>query len=171
MPEGKSSPSTAAPGRIRPRSSRCSCSAAASWLSHPCAQPSELPQRRSFAPFRPVAGPAESVEHLPLAGSAPHAVRICLMAAFGSFETEREIYSDPIYTVYSARKPGDSKSEYAIKVFSVHRAGFDEESAKELDPLLSDIERSCVQRIEIQKQAAASSALISPILETGQDER
>jgi len=64
------------------------------------------------------------------------------MAFFGSFETGREIYSDPIYTVYGARKSGDATSEYAVKVFSIHQVSLEAESTTDLEPLLSDIERS-----------------------------
>lgn len=93
------------------------------------------------------------------------------MASFGSFESEREVYSGATYTVYSAKKQGDSKTEYAIKVFSVHHISLEPESAAQLDPLLSDIERACVERIAIQEKAAASSKLVATIFETGRDER
>jgi hypothetical protein len=93
------------------------------------------------------------------------------MASFGSFETEREVYSGPTYTVYSARKQGDPKTEYAIKVFSVHHIGLEPESAEQLDPLLSDIEKACVDRVAVQQKAAASSKFVAPIFETGRDER
>src|ERR1043166_7376304 len=93
------------------------------------------------------------------------------MASFGSFETEREIYSGPLYTVYSARKAGDPRTEYAVKVFSLHHAAFDTESAAQLDPLLTDLERSCSDRIATQQQAAAGSKYVAPVLETGKDDR
>jgi hypothetical protein len=93
------------------------------------------------------------------------------MATFGSFETERETYSGPTYTVYSAKKLGDPKTEYAVKVFSVHHIGLEPESAAQLDPLLSDIEGTCVARIAVQQKAAASSKFVASILETGSDER
>jgi hypothetical protein len=93
------------------------------------------------------------------------------MASFGSFETERETYSGPTYTVYSARKQGDPTTEYAVKVFSVHHIGLEPESETQLDPLLSDIERSCVERIAIQGKAAASSKFVAATFETGRDER
>jgi hypothetical protein len=93
------------------------------------------------------------------------------MASFGSFETERETYSGPTYTVYSAKKQGDPKTDYAVKVFSVHHIGLEAESATQLDPLLSDIENACVQRIGVQQKAAEASKLVAPILETGSDER
>lgn len=93
------------------------------------------------------------------------------MASFGSFETEREVYSGPTYTVYSARKAGDPKTDYAVKVFSVHHIGLEPESAAQVEPLLSDIERACVDRIAIQQKAAGTSKFIAPIFETGRDER
>ncbi len=92
------------------------------------------------------------------------------MALFGSFETEREVYSDPIYTVYSARKPGDT-GHYAIKVFSIQRAGFEAETATELAPLLLDFESARLQCIDLQAKGAAASRFISPIFEHGQDDR
>lgn len=93
------------------------------------------------------------------------------MALFGSFETEREVYSDPIYTVYSAKKLGNSKSQYAIKVFSIKRVGFDPETAGDLAPLLTDIESSRIECIKLQARAAADSKCIAPVLERGHDQR
>jgi len=93
------------------------------------------------------------------------------MASFGSFETERETYSGPTYTVYSAKKQGDPTTEYAIKVFSVHHIGLEPESETQLDPLLSDIERACVERIALQGKAAAASKFVAATFETGRDER
>ncbi len=93
------------------------------------------------------------------------------MASFGSFETEREVYSGATYSVYNAKKQGDSKTEYAIKVFSAHHITLEPEAAEQLDPLLSDIERACVDRIAVQQKAAATSKFIAPILENGRDER
>src|SRR5438132_9799654 len=93
------------------------------------------------------------------------------MPSFGSFQADREIFSDPFYTVYAARKSGDPQSEYAIKLFSLHHIDLDKQNADVLDPLFSDIERSCVERIGVQERAAAASQFVSPILETGQDER
>src|ERR1043165_3552333 len=92
------------------------------------------------------------------------------MPSFGSFEVEREIYSGPTYTVYSAKKSGDA-TEYAIKVFSVHHISLEPESATQLDPLLSDIEKACVERIAVQQKAAVSSKCVAPIFETGRDDR
>src|SRR5947207_712942 len=94
------------------------------------------------------------------------------MATFGSFETEREIYSDAIYTVYAATKPGDAKSEYAVKLFHTQR-GFEAEIPTELGGLLNpqDVERSCIESIGVQERGAAASAFIAPVLESGHDER
>ena len=93
------------------------------------------------------------------------------MATFGSFETDREVYSGSNYVVYSARKTGDPETNYAVKVFSVHRNRLDAESAAELETLLSDIEGACVARIAVQQQAAAASKYVTPIIETGRDEQ
>jgi len=93
------------------------------------------------------------------------------MASFGSFETDREIYSGPTYTVYGAKKSGDPTTDYVIKVFSIPRSSFGFEAAEDLDPLISDIERSCAERIALQQKTAASSKFVSVVLETGQDER
>src|SRR6185369_13136661 len=93
------------------------------------------------------------------------------MPSFGAFQTVREVYSGPTYTVFSARKPGDPKTEYAVKVFSVRQLGIELESATELDPLLKDLEQACTERVTAQQKAAASSKFICPILERGQDER
>src|SRR5947208_749558 len=92
------------------------------------------------------------------------------MALFGSFETDREVYSGPIYTVYSARKRGDPSPEYALKVFSIQQVGFDPEAA-DLAPLLVDIQGSRIQCIEIQAQASGISKCIAPVYEKGQDDR
>src|SRR5437016_8171566 len=93
------------------------------------------------------------------------------MPSFGSFETEREVYSDAIYTVYNARKTGDPKTEYAVKVFSIQRGAFEPETMAELGGLLGDIERSRVESIGVQEKGAAASANVAPVLESGHDER
>jgi hypothetical protein len=92
------------------------------------------------------------------------------MASFGNFETEREVYSDAIHSVYGARKAGDNTA-YALKVFSIQRIGFEEETRTEIESLLGDLERSRIKCIEIQRKAAESSGYIAPVLETGYDER
>src|SRR5439155_26881743 len=68
-------------------------------------------------------------------------------------------------------KSGDPKSEYAVKVFSLQRIGFDTETATQLKPLLSDIEEATIQRIAVQQQAAAASKCVTPVFETGREER
>jgi len=93
------------------------------------------------------------------------------MPTFGSFETEREIYSDPIYTVYLGRKSGNPKSEYAIKVFSIQGSGLESETAADIESLLTDIERSRIQGIEVQEKGARASKNISPVLEKGRGEQ
>jgi len=93
------------------------------------------------------------------------------MAAFGSFETEREIYSDPLYTVYTARKSGEPKADYAVKVFSAQQVGIDTQITTEVEPLLSDLERARVESIRVQQQAAEASSCVAPVLESGHDER
>jgi len=87
------------------------------------------------------------------------------MASFGNFETDREAYSDPIHTVYSARKQGDD-TPYAVKVFSIQRIGFEDEARTELQPLMGDLERARVKCIEIQRKTAEASAFVAPVLET-----
>lgn len=93
------------------------------------------------------------------------------MALFGSFETEREVYSDPIYTVYGAKRSGETKADYAVKVFSIQRVGFDEDTSTELAPLLLDIESARLQCIELQSRGAGASKCIAPVFDKGQDER
>ncbi len=93
------------------------------------------------------------------------------MASFGSFETVREVYSDPIYTVYSATRTGDPQSEYAIKVFSIHQTPMETGTAETLEPLLADIENARSDAIRVQAKAASASKFIAPVFLTGQDER
>src|ERR1051326_1867788 len=92
------------------------------------------------------------------------------MASFGSFQIEREVYSGSTYTVYSARKSDDPQTEYALKVFALQRSDFDAETASQLSPLISDLERACAERIAVQKKAAEVSEFVTPVLETGHDE-
>src|SRR5262249_21103686 len=95
---------------------------------------------------------------------------LSLMASFGSFQIEREVYSGSTYTVYSARKSDDPQTEYALKVFTLQLSDFDAEIAKQLSPLITDLEQACVQRISVQQKAAEASELVTPVLETGQGE-
>ena len=92
------------------------------------------------------------------------------MVAFGSFSTEREVYSDPNCTVYTARRRGDPQSEYVVKVFRL-RPG--DEAAQLAGSSVQPDERAraLVQSIELQAQASAVSQNIAPVFERGQDER
>jgi len=92
------------------------------------------------------------------------------MAAFGSFETDREVFATPLYTVYSARKAGDS-ARYAVKLFSAQRLGLDTELAGEFAPQPADLQTARLQALAIQERGAAGSRYIEPILEKGHDER
>ncbi len=92
------------------------------------------------------------------------------MALFGSFETEREVYSDPIYAVYLARKSGDPGGEYAVKVFRL--PANDLEAQLTGQPLSREqLEQARRKSVSLQELAATGSRFISPVLERGQDER
>ncbi len=92
------------------------------------------------------------------------------MALFGSFETEREVYSDPIYTVYSARKRGEASWDYAVKLFRLPATGPEAESAVDAGTR-DELQRQHLSRITVQQTGAAASAFIAQILERGQDDR
>lgn len=91
------------------------------------------------------------------------------MASFGSFETEQEVYSDAVYTVYLARKSGDAATEYALKVF--HWPASDEVELTGQVLRRDELERARVNSIDQQQRAAANSRFVAPILERGRDER
>jgi len=94
------------------------------------------------------------------------------MPIFGSFETGREIHSDPGKTIYAATKRSDSTWEYAIKIFHMHPEG-DNTGAPE-DQGAANLEvvvRSGMESVAIQQKAAAASSFVAPILESGRDER
>ena len=95
------------------------------------------------------------------------------METFGPFAVVRELDSSNGATVYKARKEGDPRGEYIVKVFSLERLVSEEgEGVKsELDPLFKDIGGSFTSRINLQKQAAEKSPLFAPILAAGHDER
>jgi PEGA domain/Sulfatase-modifying factor enzyme 1 len=95
------------------------------------------------------------------------------MEIFGPFETGRLLDSGGGATVYEAKKEGDRKGRYAVKVFSLEHAveGAPSEEAAELAPLFHDIAATFTQRINVQKQAAEGSGYVAPILGGGQDER
>ncbi len=95
------------------------------------------------------------------------------MEVFGSFETSRELSSGQGARVYRARQTGVSAADdFVVKVFSLEPLiGPDQETRSDLDPLLADLSQAFTRRVELQRQAAAGSSRIAPILETGQDER
>ena len=95
------------------------------------------------------------------------------METFGHFAVVRELDSSNGATVYKARKEGDRKGEYIVKVFSLERLVSEEgEGVKsELDPLFKDIGGAFTSRINLQKQAAEKSPWFAPILAAGHDER
>ncbi len=95
------------------------------------------------------------------------------MEIFGPFETGRLLDSGGGAMVYEAKKEGDRKGRYAVKVFSLEHAveGAPTEEAAELAPLFHDIAETFTQRINVQKQAAEGCPYVAPILGGGQDER
>src|SRR5216683_4332444 len=95
------------------------------------------------------------------------------MGAYGSFETDRELSSAQGARVYRARQTGVSAGDdFVVKVFSLESLiGPDQQTRSDLDPLLADLSQAFTRRIELQRQAAAESKRIAPILETGKDER
>jgi len=95
------------------------------------------------------------------------------MGAYGSFETDRELSSAQGARVYRARQTGVSAGDdFVVKVFSLDSLiGPDQQTRSDLAPLLADLSQAFTRRIELQRQAAAVSKRIAPILETGKDER
>src|SRR6266446_2001485 len=95
------------------------------------------------------------------------------MGAYGSFETDRELSSAQGARVYRAHRTGVSAGDdFVVKIFSLESLiGPDQETRSDLDPLLADLNQAFIRRIELQRQAAAVSKRIAPILETGKDER
>jgi hypothetical protein len=92
------------------------------------------------------------------------------MASFGSFETVREVYSDPIYTVFFARKSGDPVTEYAVKVFRLPASQLEAELTGHA-PSREELEKARLDSLSVQERAAANSRLIAPVLERGNDDR
>jgi hypothetical protein len=92
------------------------------------------------------------------------------MASFGSFETEREAYSDVIYTVYTARKVNDSGGQYAVKVFRLPDRGLEAEVAGGTESH-DELECARLSSIDVQQEAAAGSPFVAPVLERGNDSR
>src|ERR1051325_2277241 len=94
------------------------------------------------------------------------------MPAYGPYESTREIASGHGAVVYSARKAGETKDNYAVKVFALDSfIGGDEEVRSQLDPLLADFNRTFTRSVELQKKAAEVSRHVAPILEVGLEER
>src|SRR5260370_34102580 len=95
------------------------------------------------------------------------------MGAYGSFETDRELSSAQGARVYRARQTGVSAGDdFVVKVFSLESLiGPDPQTRSDLDPLLADLSQAFTRRIELQRQAAAESKRLAPILESGKDGR
>jgi hypothetical protein len=92
------------------------------------------------------------------------------MALFGSFETGREVYSDPGYTVFSAHKQGDSLTEYALKVFRFPVSELEAELAGQTASR-EELEQTRLNSLAVQESAAAASRFVAPIFEKGKNER
>ena len=90
------------------------------------------------------------------------------MSWFGSFETQREAYSDLVYTVYTARRQGDDTGEYAVKVFRLPDRGLEAELAPGAAGR-DELERARLESIRVQEKAAVGSNCIAPVLESGND--
>lgn len=93
------------------------------------------------------------------------------MASFGSFETDRELDSGPNFTDYSARKAGEARADYLLKIFHILPGEAFGEATAELDPLLADLQRASQQRIALQQQAAEASPFVARVEESGHDDR
>jgi hypothetical protein len=93
------------------------------------------------------------------------------MPAYGPYETTREIASGHRFTVYAARKAGESHDNYAVKVFALESyISADAEDRTELDRLVAEFDRTFNRSVELQKQAAAVSRCVAPILDVGREE-
>lgn len=93
------------------------------------------------------------------------------MPSYGSYETTREIASGHGAVVYSARKAGDAKDNYAVKVFALEPFIDDQDARQELDQLVDQFNQTFTRSIEVQKRAAQSSRNVAPILEVGRESR
>src|SRR5205085_1041947 len=91
------------------------------------------------------------------------------MAAFGSFDTEQEVYSDPTYTVYTARRRGDPTGDFAVKVFRIRLGDLEAKLAGQ-SVQAQEREQALRQSVNLQELAAAGSQCIAPVLERGRDE-
>jgi hypothetical protein len=93
------------------------------------------------------------------------------MPAYGPYETTREIASGHGFIVYAARKAGEAQDNYAVKVFAFDSfINADAEDRAELDRLVADFDRTFNRSVELQKQAAAASRCVAPILDVGREE-
>src|SRR6266498_228496 len=94
------------------------------------------------------------------------------MPAYGPYECTREIASGHGSVVFSAHKAGETKDQYAVKVFALDPfIGGDEEARSELDPLAAEFYRNFTSSVELQKRAAEVSRHVAPIFEVGQEPR
>ena len=93
------------------------------------------------------------------------------MPAYGPYETTREIASGHGFIVYAARKAGEARDHYAVKVFALDSfISADAEDQTELDRLVAEFDRTFNRSVELQKQAAAVSRCVAPILQVGREE-
>lgn len=95
------------------------------------------------------------------------------MELFGPFEAGRVLDSGNGATVFEAKKEGDAKGKYVVKLFSPDRLVSEEtqQVKSELDPLFKDLGASFTNRVNLQKKAAESSRYFAPILAAGHDQR
>ena len=93
------------------------------------------------------------------------------MQSYGNYEIDREIASGQGTVVYSARPPGKPGAPTcAVKVFSPNLLTLlDAATSEELNETYKGITRDGLRKTEIQKQAAAISPHVAPILDHGQD--
>ena len=93
------------------------------------------------------------------------------MPSYGPYETTREIASGHGAVVYSARKAGESKDNYAVKVFALEPFIDDQDARQELDQLVDQFNQTFTRSIDTQKRAAQSSRNIAPVFEVGREMR
>ncbi|MBI5384627.1 MAG: SUMF1/EgtB/PvdO family nonheme iron enzyme [Verrucomicrobia bacterium] len=93
------------------------------------------------------------------------------MQSYGNYQLDREIATGQGTVVYRARPPGAAgPPTCAVKVFSPNLLTLLDAAAKEeLDALYAGLTRAALQRVEIQKKAAAASPCVAPVLDHGQD--
>src|SRR5688572_18649813 len=90
------------------------------------------------------------------------------MPAYGPYETTRELASGHGSVVYSARKAGEARDNYAVKVFSLEPY-IGDEAGTDLNQLVEEVERTFARSVEIQKRAAQSSRNVAPIFDVGRE--